>query len=111
MSDEHVRRTYVVEDTWKCGTCHEVNPGRFLKCQKCGAAKSKAEKDETDLEAAEVTDDKLLETANAGANWVCAYCGAQDRTADGRCRNCGARQEDAKAGEAQGQASVAPPRR
>lgn len=117
MSDEHIKRKYIVEDKWKCSTCGELNPGRFLKCQKCGTAKQKRDEDVTDLESAEVSDEKLLQMAGQGANWVCAYCGAQDRTADGRCRNCGAKQEEAKAGEALGSKSqgeeqappVAPP--
>jgi len=113
MSDEHVKRTYIVEDKWKCPSCGEMNGGRFLKCQKCGTAKSKSDKDVTDLESAEVTDEAALQTANAGANWVCSYCGSQDRTGDGKCRNCGARVEEAKAGDApggadQGQAAPSP---
>jgi hypothetical protein len=88
---EHVSRTYVVENEWKCGTCGEVNKGRDLKCTKCGAPKGKAEKDDVNIDAAQaVQDEKLLKMANAGANWVCGYCGAQDRATDGTCKRCGA---------------------
>src|SRR6478752_7293752 len=94
--DEHVKRTYIVEDQWKCPSCGTANLGRDLKCKGCGAAKPKGAADEVDAEtAAEVTDEKLLGMANAGENWFCQYCGSQDRASDGKCKNCGASQKDA----------------
>jgi hypothetical protein len=106
MSDDHIKRTYIVEEHWKCIACAEANPGRFLKCQKCGAPKHKSVEEAVDAEAAEVSDAALLEKANAGANWICAYCGSQDRTKAGRCGNCGAKQDEAKAGTVTGAPSV-----
>jgi hypothetical protein len=115
MSDEHVRRSYVVENNWKCPNCQAANPGRFTKCQKCGQTKQKADVDQIDENAAEVQDQNLLQMANAGENWVCQFCGAQERASDGTCKNCGAKVKDAgsklppRPGQGQQQQQPPPP--
>ena len=95
MADEHVSRTYVVENAWKCGACGHQNLGRDLACTNCGATKRKADADEVPAEGPEVTDQALLQMANAGANWVCQFCGSQTRNTDGTCKNCGSRSNEA----------------
>ena len=85
MAEEHVSKSYIVENEWTCGSCQTVNKGRDLKCTKCGAPKGKDEKDSVDINSAQaVQDEKLINMANAGANWVCGYCGAQDRYSSSR---------------------------
>jgi hypothetical protein len=92
---EHIKRTFVVENQWKCSACGNLNPGRDLKCQKCAQTKQKVDVDQVDAEAApEVSDEKLLAMANAGENVACPFCGSQERRTDGKCRNCGSRVEE-----------------
>lgn len=92
-----IKRTWVVENKWRCDSCGSENLGRFMACQKCGSPK---EKQETDVvpspdAAPAVTDPELLRLANQGANWVCEYCGGQVRNEFGKCvKNCGAPRVD-----------------
>ncbi len=85
-----MRKTWIVENTWTCPTCSASNKGRHLSCQSCGAHKSAQVKDQVpdgDV-APKVIDPALLELAQAGRNWTCAYCGGQARNPDGACDNC-----------------------
>jgi hypothetical protein len=88
MSD----REWIVENTWVCTSCSSTNRGRDMKCQRCGNAKDSEEQDIVpDGDAApEVTDPELLKLANQGEDWVCEYCQARVRDANGKCQNCAA---------------------
>lgn len=100
-----VKKRWIVENSWTCDACGHVNAGRDIKCQKCGDPKQRHEKDSvasTD-ESAEVTDAAHLAKAGAGANWVCSFCGSQERRGDGKCLNCGAGQDGAKEARAVGE--------
>ena len=97
MSDEHVTRTWTVENTWICTSCKAENLGRDLKCQKCSSPR---EVDESDLvpdadKAPAVTDPELLKMAAQGENWVCEFCGSQARDLQGKCSNCAAKKASA----------------
>lgn len=88
-----IKRTWTVENKWRCDSCNEENLGRYMACQKCGSPKEKHEKDvvPSPESAPAVTDPELLRLANQGANWVCEYCGGQVRDEHGKCvKNCGA---------------------
>lgn len=91
-------REWIVENTWVCTSCQSPNRGRDMKCCNCGNTKDKDEKDVVpDGDAAPVvTDTKLLELANQGEDWVCEYCGARVRDANGKCQNCAAGKEEPK---------------
>jgi hypothetical protein len=94
-----IKRTWVVENKWRCDSCTTENLGRFMACQKCGSPKEKHEKDVVPSPdaAPAVTDPELLRLANQGANWVCEYCGGQVRNEYGKCvKNCGAPREEFK---------------
>lgn len=83
----------IIEMTWRCTSCKHVNLGRHLVCQGCGNPMDGSEQYEMPADtskAASVTRADLLVMALAGPNWRCAYCGGDQREADGRCRNCGA---------------------
>ena len=91
----HVRKRVKVETEWNCTSCGTKNPGRNLNCGNCNNPKEKAEKKENyrlpeNLDAAIVTDEALLATFNAGANWSCPNCGSDQRRPDGNCSQCGA---------------------
>ncbi len=79
--------------TWKCSSCEHQNLGRHKTCQQCGDPKDKSEKYEMPKDTAgaqSVTDAGLVKMAVAGANWVCPYCGSNQRTVDNACGQCGA---------------------
>jgi hypothetical protein len=80
-----------IEMTWACSACAERNLGRHVACQRCGKAKTTEEYEmPADVEqAASVQDAELLRMAAAGANWVCRYCGSDQRRFDGECARCG----------------------
>lgn len=94
MSGEHVRRTFIVENTWVCSSCKAKNLGRHVKCQQCGSTKEKDESDivpDPEREAVpEVTDPELLRQARQGPNWFCEFCSSQVRDEFGNCKNCSA---------------------
>ena len=86
----------IIELTWECSSCHHVNKGRHTQCQSCGSPKEADEKDimpGDSTKVASVTDAERLREANAGANWVCEYCGSQERNLNGSCRNCAGKKD------------------
>jgi hypothetical protein len=85
MADRHI------EMTWVCAACATRNLGRYTACQRCGKAKTTEvyEMPADAAHAASVTDPELLRLATGGANWVCRYCGSDQRRADGECARCG----------------------
>lgn len=96
MSDEHVRRTWIQENTWQCSSCKAENRGRDLRCKNCGSEK---EKHEVDIDvvpdpSAAVTDTELLKKAQSGPHWVCKFCQADQWSFKRQCGKCGALQEE-----------------
>ena len=77
------------EGKWRCVRCSTVNLGRFVNCQTCGVKRDDDVKFFLDDDAPEVTDAEQLRQANAGADWVCQYCGGNNRAFDSRCTSCG----------------------
>jgi hypothetical protein len=78
------------EGKWKCEYCGQVNQGRNVACQQCGQPRGKDVKFFLDDDAAEVTDQALVDVAQAGADWTCEFCSTDNRAKDTRCRQCGA---------------------
>jgi len=80
----------ILEGKWRCPYCSVVNRGAHLACAGCGATRDKDVAFFLEDDAPEVTDEELLGDARAGADWLCAFCGASNRPAADHCRNCGA---------------------
>jgi hypothetical protein len=78
------------EGKWKCTYCGQVNQGRDVACHQCGQPRGKDVKFFLDDDAAEVTDQNLVDVAQAGADWTCEFCSTDNRAKDTRCRQCGA---------------------
>lgn len=96
MSDEYVKSTRIIENTWTCNSCQASNLGRYMKCQTCGSAKETDEVDEVPVDTASaptVTDEQQLKDANAGEDWACEYCQSRVRNAKGECQNCAAKKQ------------------
>jgi hypothetical protein len=77
------------EGKWRCVRCSTVNLGRFLNCQTCGVKRDDDVEFFLDDAVPEITDAEQLRQANAGADWVCQYCGGNNRAFDLRCTSCG----------------------
>jgi hypothetical protein len=89
----------VREGKWKCPACGAVNLGRDMKCSGCGAVRGPNVMFFLEEDAAEVTDQGLLSTAEGGADWHCAFCGTDNRSGVAACRQCGAPREGMKSRE------------
>jgi hypothetical protein len=75
---------------WDCSTCgHKGILGPETKCPNCGAARGKNVTFYLPDDEAEVTDDAKLSEAKAGADWVCDFCGADNKAKDTSCLSCG----------------------
>lgn len=87
-----IRRKFVIETTWECDSCKHKNRGRDLICANCGNPKQKGEKYAVPdpKTVPEVTGQDLLRKAQAGPNWKCEFCGADERTLEDHCGSCGA---------------------
>lgn len=79
----------VYEGKWRCARCSSVNRGRDVGCLTCGVKRSADVEFFLDETAAQISDEKLLNQANAGADWICLYCGSNNRAAENRCSGCG----------------------
>ncbi|MCS6989652.1 MAG: zinc finger Ran-binding domain-containing protein [Chloroherpetonaceae bacterium] len=75
---------------WDCAVCgHKGNLGYETKCSQCGAPRGKNAKFYLPDDSPEVTDEQRLAQARAGADWICDYCGADNKATDAQCRSCG----------------------
>jgi hypothetical protein len=77
------------EGRWRCLRCSNANLGRFLNCQTCGTKRDDDVQFFIDDDTSVVNDAALLGQANAGADWICQYCGGNNRAFDRNCTSCG----------------------
>jgi hypothetical protein len=77
------------EGKWRCLRCATVNLGRNVNCLTCGVKRSEDVEFFLDDDVSAVTDDKLLQHASAGADWICQYCSGNNRVFETRCTSCG----------------------
>lgn len=78
------------EGKWKCPSCSTVNRGANVQCDQCGTTRDANVKFFLDEDAPEVTDPEQLKRAQAGADWICEYCGNSSPAASPICTGCGA---------------------
>lgn len=79
------------EGRWDCESCgHKGILGRELACPKCGYRRPDGVKFYLPQDAQEVTDEALRQRAEAGADWVCEWCGASSVATAQACSQCGA---------------------
>ena len=77
------------EGKWRCLRCETANLGRHLNCLTCGVKRDDEVEFFLEDEAEIITDARVLNQANAGADWICQYCAGNNRALDGRCSSCG----------------------
>lgn len=83
------------EGKWRCKACSGVNRGRDLGCVGCGQPRGDVEFF-LDDDAPLVTDRGLLARANAGTDWVCAYCSSANASGTKTCGGCGGPRDEGK---------------
>lgn len=79
------------EGKWKCPNCSTVNRGAETQCHQCGTTRDANVKFFLDEDAPEVTDEEQLKKAQAGADWICEYCGNSSPAFSAICTACGAK--------------------
>jgi hypothetical protein len=78
------------EGKWKCPGCGEINRGAVSQCASCGTTRDANVKFFLDEDAPEVTDEEQLKKAQAGADWICEFCGNASPQFATVCAGCGA---------------------
>ena len=78
----------VYEGKWRCSSCGAVNRGASVRCV-CGNARDQSEPIFVEDDAPAVTDAALVAAAEAGPNWFCGYCGAENVHGATECKPCG----------------------
>lgn len=79
------------EGRWDCSTCGgKAILGRHTICPHCGDPRPAGVRFYLPENEPEVTDQKQLETARAGPDWLCRFCGSSNRASAAFCEQCGA---------------------
>ncbi len=98
------------EGAWDCPVCgRKGNRGPEKYCGGCGAPRGPEVKLYLPDDAAEVTDAAALQRAQAGTDWTCAYCEADNPAANAFCSGCGAPRDGTKTREVVEHRFDAPP--
>lgn len=79
------------EGRWDCDSCGTKGVlGRELACPQCGRRRPEGVRFYLPEDADIVTDEPLIERAEAGADWLCEFCGASNLATREACKQCGA---------------------
>jgi Zn-finger in Ran binding protein and others len=79
------------EGAWDCPVCgRKGNRGPDKFCGGCGAPRGPEVQFYLPDDAPEVTEAAALKRAQAGPDWSCAYCGADNPSTNAFCSSCGA---------------------
>lgn len=85
---------------WDCEVCGTNGIlGPETKCNNCGSPRPEDVKFYLPDDAEEVKDEKKIEEANAGADWVCSHCGSHSKHWATRCQSCGSPKDVAGDGD------------
>src|SRR4051812_5596642 len=88
------------EGAWDCPACgRKGNRGPEKFCGGCGRPRGPDVKFYLPDDAPEVTDAEALRRAEAGADWICPYCAADNPVSNSFCSGCGAPRDGAKTRE------------
>lgn len=79
----------IIVGYWNCCSCGAKKiRGTEETCPNCGAPKGNT-RCSLDPEHKEYLDEKISKDYGKGANWICPYCGNQNRYYSTTCRGCG----------------------
>lgn len=98
----------VVQLEWVCPNCDGRNPGPVKTCANCGAPQPGNVQFQRAADEQLITDEKVVQSAKAGADIHCGFCGTRNPATAANCSQCGG---DLKEGAARtaGQAMQAAP--
>ena len=85
-----------VQLEWVCPNCSTRNPGPKKSCINCGAPQPEDVKFERAADEQLVTDQEAIKTAQAGADYICPYCGTRNSALAKTCVQCGGDLVEAK---------------
>jgi hypothetical protein len=103
------RRTLgYVQNEWTCPNCDTRNKGSAKTCENCGAPQPENVQFELPAEQKFVTDQEAIQTAQAGADIHCPFCGTRNPATAKTCSQCGGDLLEGKARES-GRLMQAPP--
>jgi ribosomal protein L40E len=85
-----------VQLEWVCPNCSTRNPGPKESCTNCGAPQPENVQFERAVEEKLVTDADALAAAQAGADYICPYCGTRNSGTATACVQCGGDLVEAK---------------
>ncbi|EKD84367.1 MAG: hypothetical protein ACD_39C00091G0002, partial [uncultured bacterium] len=84
----------IVEGYWICPRCNTRCRGADQDCDNCGAVRTADVKFHLDKGAPAITDEKELELAKAGPDWICGFCGNTSPAGEKNCTGCGSLRSD-----------------
>jgi DNA-directed RNA polymerase subunit RPC12/RpoP len=85
-----------VQLEWVCPNCGTRNPGPQKSCMNCGAPQPDNVQFQRATEEKLVTDEDSLKVAQAGADYICPYCGTRNTALAKVCVQCGGDLVEAK---------------
>lgn len=98
------------EGAWDCPVCgRKKNRGPDKFCGGCGAPRGPEVKFYLPDDAPEVVEAEALKRAQAGPDWICPYCNADNPATNAFCSGCGAARDGAKQREVVEHRLDAPP--
>jgi hypothetical protein len=98
------------EGAWDCPVCgRKGNRGPDKFCGGCGSPRGPEVAFYLPEDAPEVTEAEALKRAQAGPDWICPYCGADNPALNAFCSGCGAPRDGAKTREVVERRLDAPP--
>lgn len=75
---------------WDCPVCGQIgNLGNATACPSCGSPRGKDVEFYLPQDADNITEENLLKEANAGVDWICDYCGSDNKATATTCKSCG----------------------
>ena len=98
----------VVQLEWVCPNCEGRNPGPVKTCESCGAPQPENVQFQRAADEKLITDEKVVQSAKAGADIHCGFCGTRNPATAATCSQCGADLKEGKARQA-GQVMQAAP--
>lgn len=85
-----------VQLEWTCPNCGTRNPGPVKTCKNCGAPQPENVQFQRAAQEKLVTDEQSIQAAQAGADYICPYCGTRNRGDSKVCTQCGGDLVEAK---------------
>lgn len=75
---------------WDCPVCGQIGIlGNLTACPSCAAPRGKDVEFYLPQDAQDLTDENSIKEAAAGVDWLCNYCGSDNKATATHCKSCG----------------------